>query len=108
MKVCLITGGNQGLGFGLAKLLTHQENWHIILCCRNQTLAEKAVTELTPQTAQGTHVSYSLLDLSNLSSVQSFVEKGIKEPKIDLLVCNAGIWGPPQVTLSKDTVRLCK
>lgn len=41
------------------------------------------------------------LDLSNLNSVKDFVSKWTKP--IDILVCNAGIYGPPSLTFAADS-----
>lgn len=69
------------------------------MCCRNMDKAEEAASEIRaqcePNENNGSLVLYQL-DLSNLSKVKKCAEEILqKEPKIDILINNAGIFCAP-------------
>lgn len=70
-KVCLITGGNSGIGFAAAGQLL-KAGHKVILACRDAGKAKSAVLALEPAAAAScSSVEYVQLDLASLSSVRT-------------------------------------
>lgn len=88
MKRVLITGGNSGIGYQVAKQLA-EKGWSVTLFCRRKEAAEQACEEIRQQTGNR-HVDYILVDLSDMKSVRKAVEQYIqKEDFLDVLINNA-------------------
>jgi len=88
MKNIFITGGNRGIGKGLVKEFSKDNN--VIFSARN---TEKA--QLIIDTLGGKNIDYVIMDVGDSESVQ----KGIKNLKsrissVDVLINNAGILIP--------------
>ena len=102
-KIIIITGGNTGLGFEAAKDFARR-NAKVIIACRNMPNGEKAVDKINR--ANGNENALCMeLDLASMASVQEFATKLNDDqdyPKIDALVCNAGVW-VPETAESKKT-----
>eukprot|EP00742_Colponemidia_sp_Colp-10_P006242 GILJ01006689.1.p1 GENE.GILJ01006689.1~~GILJ01006689.1.p1 ORF type:complete len:340 (-),score=37.75 GILJ01006689.1:132-1076(-) len=90
-KVCVVTGGNQGIGKEVAILLARQ-NARVFIVCRNGAAAEAAVAEIRSVTANQL-VEYMLCDLSSWASVEAFVSAflALRLP-IHILIHNAGVF----------------
>lgn len=88
MKRVLITGGNSGIGYQVAKQLA-EKGWSVTLFCRREEAAEQACEEIRQQTGNP-HVNYILVDLSEMKSIKKAVEQYIqKEETLDVLMNNA-------------------
>lgn len=87
-RVCLVTGGNAGLGRATAHALALR-GATVRLLCRDAGRAEAARDELRRQTGSSA-VDFDLLDVSDLSSVDGFVAR-TPLPRVDALVHNAGL-----------------
>jgi len=88
MKRVLITGGNSGIGYQVAKQLA-EKGWLVTLFCRREEAAEQACEKIRQQTGNP-HVDYILVDLSDMKSVRKAVEQYIqKEDVLDVLINNA-------------------
>jgi NAD(P)-dependent dehydrogenase (short-subunit alcohol dehydrogenase family) len=91
MQVCLVTGGNSGVGLmtsvGLAKL-----GYHVFIACRCQKKATSAIAYIR-KTTGNPNIEYLPLNLASLESVRHCV-KLFKERNLPLhiLVNNAGIF----------------
>uniref|UniRef100_A0A8C6T2K5 Dehydrogenase/reductase (SDR family) member 13a, tandem duplicate 2 n=2 Tax=Neogobius melanostomus TaxID=47308 RepID=A0A8C6T2K5_9GOBI len=91
-KTVVITGGNGGIGKATALGLARR-GARVIMGCRNQSTADAAILEIQQETGS-TDVVYRRLDLASLTSVRDFAENLLKtEPRIDLLINNAGLVG---------------
>ena len=89
MKTCIITGGNSGIGFDVAKRLVNH-NYDVVLACRNPQNGNKAVSKIKSQYPEAS-VSFMHLDLSSKDSVREFVKCFNKSKKnLQLLINNAG------------------
>ena len=91
-KTILITGANKGLGYYIAEHFAKKDA-ELILCGRNikkNYIAKKKLSKLTNK-----KIYFVKLDVSNIKSVDSFFKKIFKKyNKIDVLINNAGIYGP--------------
>ena len=86
-KVAIVTGGNGGIGLGIAKGLA-SSGASIVVAARNQAKTEQAVSVLRGLGARATGVS---TQVSDETSVASMVEATLKEfGRVDILVNNAG------------------
>lgn len=96
-KTVLITGGNKGLGFEMARraLLTHAAR--VIITSRSQVKGEEAVAALRAITdiqsgISNSQIEFFNLDLEDYQSGMRFCQQ-VKEqvPELDLLLCNGGV-----------------
>jgi 2-deoxy-D-gluconate 3-dehydrogenase len=94
-KVAIVTGGNGGIGLGMARGLA-EAGADIAVVGRNQAKLAAAVTDLT---AQGVRAIAITADVTDTAAVAGMVERTQREfGRIDILVNNAGIniRKPPQ------------
>ncbi|KAL6471351.1 hypothetical protein MHYP_G00200010 [Metynnis hypsauchen] len=92
-RTAVVTGSNTGIGKATALDLA-KRGARVILACRNQEKAEAAVYDIRRESGN-TAVLFMHLDLASLKSVRSFAETFLKtEPRLDLLINNAGMMGP--------------
>lgn len=92
MKI-LITGGTNGMGKGVAKILADRDNQahEIIILCRSKELGEAVVTELVNATSND-KLSIILCDLTKLADVnRAIIEIHDKHEFLDGIFINAGI-----------------
>lgn len=89
-KIVVVTGANSGLGKEVATYAA-AKGAKLYMLCRSKERAEKARDEIVKLT-NNDNVSILLADLGELSQVRKVVaELSEKEPKVDVLVCNAGV-----------------
>jgi len=89
-RVCIITGGNRGIGFDAAKKLVAQ-GYHVIATSRDKNIGEQAVQQIKNELKKDTIETMSL-DLSSLASVRAFAaEFKSKNLPLHVLINNAGI-----------------
>ncbi|XP_024911056.1 dehydrogenase/reductase SDR family member 13b.1 [Cynoglossus semilaevis] len=92
-KTAIVTGGNTGIGKATALQLA-KRGARVILACRNKEKAEMAVYDIRRESSNN-QVLFMHLDLSSLKSVQCFAETFLEtEPRLDILINNAGVMGP--------------
>jgi len=95
-KQVIITGANSGLGLEVSKVFA-AKGANLIMACRNISKGEEAlhsIKEIYP----GASVEIAELDLADLNSVQSFVDKITKEYNLlDILCNNAGVMALPEL-----------
>jgi short-subunit dehydrogenase involved in D-alanine esterification of teichoic acids len=92
MKV-LVTGGTNGMGKGLAKVLAGKDNQihEVIILCRSKELGEATITEIGRSTMNN-KLSYILSDLSRLRDVRNAIsEIKRKHEYLDCIFINAGL-----------------
>lgn len=88
MKKCIITGGNSGIGYQVAKQLA-DKGWQVTIFCRSKERAESACETIISETGNS-HVSYLLADLSDLTSTKTAIENYIQtQGALDVLINNA-------------------
>lgn len=94
-KTFLVTGGNTGLGLATVRHLMAAGAKSVIITVRDRKKGEETLSSLRPL-ATHTELSYELLDLNDLTSVRSLVEKLLARKEIiDALILNAGVMIPP-------------
>lgn len=89
-KVCIVTGGSNGIGFETARLLAENQA-HVILACRSQARGEKAAAFIKEAT-NNSQVEVMLLDLSSMQSIRNFASRFLQRNlPLNILINNAGI-----------------
>ncbi|PPR69121.1 MAG: C-factor [Alphaproteobacteria bacterium MarineAlpha3_Bin1] len=89
MPTVFITGANRGLGFEFAKQYA-ADGWRVIAACRDPVKAEAL-------SAVEGDVQVETMDVDDDASVASLSDK-LKDEAIDLLINNAGIYGPKHLS----------
>ncbi|KAJ7427827.1 Retinol dehydrogenase 13 [Willisornis vidua] len=93
-KTVIVTGANSGIGKCVAMDLARR-NARTILACRSRARGQAAVEEIRAATGNRA-VVLRLLDTSSLASVRAFARAVLREePRLDVLVNNAGVTGLP-------------
>lgn len=87
MQTVLITGGNSGLGYEVAKKFL-KEGYNTIITCRNEQKATVTIHNLKAETGKNT-VSALVVKLNDLKDIERVFEGFIAS--IDILICNAGM-----------------
>ncbi|MEN8155027.1 MAG: SDR family NAD(P)-dependent oxidoreductase [Acidobacteriota bacterium] len=92
MKV-LITGGTNGMGEGVGKILSGIDNQlhEIIILCRSKKLGEEVIKEFE-NTTSNKKISFVLCDLTKLSDVKNAIQEiQNKHEFLDGIFINAGL-----------------
>ncbi len=92
-KTIMITGANTGLGFEAAKVLA-AKGARILLACRSEAKATAAMDAIRSETPNA-DLEFVALDQGDFSSVRACAERVKQEPRLDVLLNNAGIMIPP-------------
>jgi NAD(P)-dependent dehydrogenase (short-subunit alcohol dehydrogenase family) len=96
-RLAVVTGANTGLGFEIAQSLAAR-GASVVLAVRNVEKGKRAAARIVGG-VPGASVTVTELDLSSLESVRAAAaELRSGYPKIDLLICNAGVMYPPKLT----------
>ncbi|XP_049519019.1 retinol dehydrogenase 12 [Dermacentor silvarum] len=99
-KTVIITGANTGIGKETARELARR-NARVILACRNPVKAKEAAADIHAST--GRSVVLMQLDLCSLNSVRQFARHVLAtEPRLDVLILNAGMMSPPNREETED------
>jgi 2-dehydro-3-deoxy-D-gluconate 5-dehydrogenase len=87
-KVAIVTGGNGGIGFGMARGLA-EAGAAVVVAGRNAAKSEKAVKELTGLGVKAAAVS---VDVVKEESCRAMVKQAVDRfGRLDILVSNAGM-----------------
>jgi NAD(P)-dependent dehydrogenase (short-subunit alcohol dehydrogenase family) len=88
-RVALITGGNRGLGFAMAKALA-EAGADVVVTSRQKERALESAAHLAQMTKR--HTLGLAVDVTNVEQIEAMVSAVVKEfGRIDILVNNAGI-----------------
>lgn len=104
-KLAVVTGGSDGIGFGLAGRLA-AAGAEVILPVRNQAKGQAAVERLHTATPDA-RISIRQMDLSSLQSVADVAGGLVAEGRpIHILINNAGVMTPPNRQTTADDFEL--
>ena len=93
-KTVIITGGNTGIGKETAVDLAGR-GARVIIGCRNLEKGKEALKEIQERSGSSS-VFLEQIDLASLESVRTFSDKILNsEPRLDILINNAGVMGCP-------------
>jgi NAD(P)-dependent dehydrogenase (short-subunit alcohol dehydrogenase family) len=92
-KCIVVTGANTGLGFEAAKVLAARHA-RVVMACRTEAKAEAAMARIR-RDVPGAELVFLPLDQGDLDSIREAVESLKQEPRIDVLLNNAGVMFPP-------------
>ncbi|MFT4027769.1 MAG: SDR family NAD(P)-dependent oxidoreductase, partial [Novosphingobium sp.] len=92
-KTIIVTGANTGIGFEAAKVLA-AKGARVLLACRDAGKADAAIARIS-QDYPGADLAFLPLDQADLASVRTAAEIAAREPRIDVLLNNAGVMMPP-------------
>ncbi|MGB5567171.1 MAG: oxidoreductase [Acidimicrobiia bacterium] len=96
-KTFFITGANTGIGFEAAKVFAGKGG-RVLLGCRNREKGEDALARIAVA-RPAADITLVEIDLSDLASVRAAAELVAREPRLDVLVNNAGVmWNPKTIT----------
>jgi NAD(P)-dependent dehydrogenase (short-subunit alcohol dehydrogenase family) len=92
-RVFFITGANSGIGFEAAKVLAGKGG-RVLLGCRSEEKAEAAIADIRAVHPEA-DLRFVPLDLGDLQSIRAAAKMVSREPRLDVLLNNAGIMMPP-------------
>lgn len=97
-KIALVTGGNKGIGFAVARELA-QRDVTVFLGARNAALGEKAAHALAGEKLDIRFVHLDVTKQPSIDEARARIERDAK--RVDMLINNAGISAPAD---QQDTV----
>ena len=100
-RVAIVTGGNRGIGLGIAEGLA-QAGAKVMIAARDPVLSETVAAQLRARKADA---AFCITDVSAADSCAAMVESTLRAfGRLDILVNNAGmiIGGAPETTASAD------
>jgi hypothetical protein len=93
-RLAIVTGGNNGFGWATSRILLVDKGFEVVILCRNVDVGKEAVTSMNLTAEQAARAVVMRIDLSDLTTVVSFVADYVKAyggRKLDYLILNAGI-----------------
>ncbi len=92
-RCIIVTGANTGIGFEEAKVLARR-GARVLLGCRDPGKGEAAIARIR-KTVPDADCAVLPLDLADIESIRAAAEIASAEPRIDVLLNNAGVMYPP-------------
>lgn len=99
-KLALVTGANSGIGWHTALELA-RAGCEVILAARSQEKGRESVERIRRELPQA-KVRAEILDLASLRSIRALAAKIEEQPKLDLLLNNAGVMALPTRELTEN------
>lgn len=94
-QTVLITGANRGIGLEFCKHYL-ANNWQVIACCRKPNDA----SELNQLALGNSQLQVEQLDIASSEQIVSLGQR-LADKSVDVLINNAGIYGPKGATLEQ-------
>ncbi len=107
LKVVLVTGGNNGIGFETVKaLLQSNKAYHILMGSRSLDKAKRAIATLHKDCPETTNTVEAVqVDLTSDESIEAAFKQVKASPgRIDALINNAGMHTRPTPSHDKATI----
>ncbi|PZF74635.1 oxidoreductase [Taibaiella soli] len=93
-KTAMVTGANTGIGYETA-LALYEAGANVILACRSQENADKALKSILKSGGKGS-LETGILNLANLDAVKAFATDFLnRHNELHILINNAGVMIPP-------------
>lgn len=93
-RTVVITGASQGLGFAVAEAFI-KEGANIAICSRNDQDLQLAAERLRTLAGDSSQVLAEALDVSQEQAITAFIDAvASRFGSIDILIANAGVYGP--------------
>ncbi|MDG2004089.1 MAG: oxidoreductase [Novosphingobium sp.] len=89
----MVTGANTGLGFEVSKVLASR-GARVLMACRNQAKAEAAIDQIR-EDVPSSDLAFIPIDMADLDSAREAALVAAQEPRLDVLINNAGVMFPP-------------
>ncbi len=106
--VALVTGASQGLGRKIAEEFV-REGAHVVICARDGRLIESTGKELKRLASTDQGILTGACDVSSAEQVEKlFGEIELRLGTVDVLVNNAGIYGPKGPSETVDLASWCR
>lgn len=94
-QTAIITGANTGIGYETALDLA-KRGARVILACRDAQRADEAANKIRKKSGNG-NVIVELVDLASFESIRQFCQRiDENEPRLDILINNAAVFGCPK------------
>ena len=93
-RVFFVTGANSGIGYEAARTLAGK-GARVLMGCRSKVRAEEAMANIREEFPKA-DLRYIALDLGDVESIRDAAVLVGQEPRLDVLVNNAGIMMPPR------------
>ncbi|KAH7048332.1 hypothetical protein B0J12DRAFT_665698 [Macrophomina phaseolina] len=91
-RVVIVTGGNVGLGLETARTIASLNAAKVIITSRSTAKGEEARASILSTTGRDpSAVEVWPLDLCSFDSVKAFAARARDLPRLDALICNAGV-----------------
>jgi len=101
-RAALITGASQGLGREIAAAYL-RAGASVAICARDSALLDQTRAELVPLAAPGQQIVALACDVAKPEQVARVVDEAIATfPHLDIVVSNAGVYGPKGVVEDND------
>jgi NAD(P)-dependent dehydrogenase (short-subunit alcohol dehydrogenase family) len=91
-KCIIVTGANTGIGLEAARVLA-AKGARVLMACRSKDKAEAAMADIRRATPRA-DLAFLPLDQADLASVRRAADLAAQEPRIDVLLNNAGVMMP--------------
>ncbi|HWF19743.1 MAG TPA: SDR family oxidoreductase [Verrucomicrobiae bacterium] len=88
-KVCVVTGGNRGIGFEICRQLASR-GARVVLTARSPEAGQEAVAKLSAQKLSAQFHPLDITASASVEELQKFVESSFGQ--LDVLINNAGIF----------------
>jgi NAD(P)-dependent dehydrogenase (short-subunit alcohol dehydrogenase family) len=97
-RTAIVTGGSHGLGLEIARTYV-AAGARVLVCARDATALHRARTQLESVASDLASVATAIVDVSVPAAVEGLVSYALERfSRIDVLVNNAGVYGPKGLT----------